>query len=82
MRPKCKEVYFTTTESCAIGAAYQALTGETEEVSSFDISDYIAERFGIEHKLLVEIFIMNDGSNCFPEMTREEIAHELAERGL
>lgn len=81
-RPQCRECYFhhdgnQVTSSCAIGAAIEALTGETE-VSSGLIEEVIEERFGVDTDIEHEIVTMNDKHG----MTREAIADWLEAKGL
>ena len=74
LRPQARGEYFTDGGSCAVGAAWEVVTGETRLPVSFPRKK-VAERLGIgDPELITIIANKNDGEN----LTREEIADWVA----
>jgi hypothetical protein len=82
-RPQCRRTLFDLGSSCAIGAAYEALTGiNTTEgynlSTSPSVEGLLARRFGVSMELLDEVIGWNDHER----LTREQIADRLEAKGL
>lgn len=78
-RPQCRGHYFDSIGSCALGAAYEACTGETDSCcDSNSIQGYLTKRFGVESPELFNVITENDHW----KYTREQIAARLEKRGL
>ena len=67
LRPQSIFGPFTNGFSCAMGAAYEAMTGGT------DIEGYTRFNFGVSSSVVYSIICKND----YQRMTREEIAQWL-----
>lgn len=75
-RPQCKASYFDNGRSCAVGAAYEAVTGLSDALDGM-VGKILNERFSLPDELLSRIVYWNDlGEN------REKIADHLEENGL
>lgn len=81
-REQCKGTPFNTdadgvTRSCAIGAAYEALTGKTMNNNEFEAAyNILVERFNMNAHEVKHIWRMNDSGK-----SREQIADILAAEG-
>lgn len=83
-RPQCRNVMFDLEgRSCALGAAYEALTGRCDTPQEgmalgYCRYQYVAKRFDLPVAKLLEVQDMND----VRRMTREAIADQLEQEGL
>ena len=75
LRPQCVGGMFVDGGSCAIGAAYEGLTGKTGAGTR---REYLVVVNHYGQAVLDMVWRMND----LEEMTREDIAHHLEARGL
>lgn len=81
LRPQARGLYFTEGSSCALGAAYEGVTGKYHEAGAdFEgpsMVDWFKSYFGVGHELGLDIAIRNDEGQ-----TREQIADWLEAQGL
>lgn len=82
-RPKCEHALFKKGESCAYGAAYEALTGKSEyNYDDPHPTSFCNRRFHIPHHISNEVVHRNNGQRGFLMQTREAIADWLESIGL
>lgn len=84
-RPQCRGDLFRDGKSCAIAAAYEAVTGNSQygpETEGEHPGSVLQERFGMTVRIWQEIVNRNNGRFGFPLSTREEIADWLESEGL
>lgn len=75
-RPQCNGSYFNNGRSCAIGAAYEAITGLTD-VEDGIVGRVLNTRFQLPENMLSRVVFRNDCGE-----TREEISDWLEGQGL
>lgn len=81
-RPQCRFSLFLDGKSCALGAAFEALTGvgDTDGYMKADVQSagtLFQQRFGSPNWLLKEVEARNDSGS-----TREDVAAWLESQGL
>jgi len=74
LRPQCSHFYHANGASCALGAAWEALTGMT--YAEVGISRTLTQRFQLPFNKTIEIMNRNDAGQ-----TREQIADWLEAQG-
>jgi hypothetical protein len=75
-RGQCTGAYFKDDKSCALGAAYEATTGEVNPPDG-TISPILGKRYNASSSLLHFISVWNDREG----LTREQIADRLEAQG-
>lgn len=76
IRPQCKGRAFRDGGSCAMGAAYEAMTGNVWPEDDFGNFPLIMHDFGAPTSIVMRVTNMNDNG-----MTREQIADWLESQG-
>lgn len=81
LRPQARGFYFASGASCALGAAYEAITGKYHEAGEDwdgpDMSRWFTNTFGLSSLLGTQVTEKNDAGK-----TRESIADELESQGF
>lgn len=77
-RPQCRGGFFQQGMSCALGAAYEAVTGEYDsELEHGVVAPLLRNRFGVDYDMLCAVVHRNDDG----KETREAIADWLENEG-
>lgn len=77
LRGQCRHALFDQGRSCALGAAYEALTGNTEPVGTANVAWFLERKFRVPMPVLVQVTDYNDGLFW----SRERIAEWLEAQG-
>jgi hypothetical protein len=80
IRPQGTGLYFFAGRSCALGAAYEAVTGNYHESGTGGLPDmvhWMEEHFGLSLSMGGEIAVKND----IDQWPREQIADWLEQQG-
>lgn len=80
LRPQCRGDLFDSVGSCALGAAYEGMTGKTDAFFHSDVSDLFPQILGVNgdlNEIGREVLEKNDGDGW----TREQIADWLEAQG-
>lgn len=85
LRPQGMGFYFSEGRSCALGAAYEAVTGKYHEAGAGtdipNMVDWFSEKFDMGPSLGSRIVDMNDGNHGQIQRTREQVADWLESQG-
>lgn len=76
IRPQCVMAYFNGGASCALGSAYEAISGKNWLDDTPSNWEFFSGRFNVPESLLLQISLLNDRGT-----TREQIADWLEGQG-